>query len=85
MAEVVEEKQFETTQNVVAAYLVYNGFDIAECTWENGVCTYFFVDTGELRDLLMKYISNEALVEPQGFNNAFTQVRNRMFQAKDGG
>lgn len=89
MNDTIEEEdwseRFETTQTVVAAYFVYSGLEIVECLWESGTCTFFFEDTSELHELLTKYVSSKAQVEPQGFNNAFVQVRNRMFQAKDNG
>jgi hypothetical protein len=79
----VEEKEYSTNQTVVASYLVYEGFELTDMDWEFGVCTFFFVDTQELRKEVLKFVNGDALVEPQSFNNAFTQVRKRMFDAKD--
>jgi hypothetical protein len=78
-----EEVRFETSQNVVAAFFVYNGLEIDELLWANGVCTFFFQNTPELRQLLTDFVSNKARVEPQAFNNAFVEVRSRMFKARD--
>lgn len=83
--ELVEENRFETSQNVVAAYFVYNGLEIDELLWSNGVCTFFFKNTPDLQKLLTDFVSNKARVEPQAFNNAFVEVRSRMFKARDGG
>lgn len=82
--DLVEENRYETNQTVVAAYFVYMGLELDDVVWENGVCVFFFENTKELQQELRKFVSSEARVEPQAFNNTFVQVRNRMFEAKGG-
>lgn len=74
--EVVEEdSRFETNQTVLAAFFVYQGYEILDTEWENGMCTFFF--DGEQDGFAEKFgafLRSKARVEPVQFNNAFGQV-----------
>ncbi len=69
----VTTEDFETSQTVCAAYLVYQGHEVVRAVWENRTCTFFFEQTEELAQDFGDFIRNKALVEPVAFSNAFGQ------------
>lgn len=80
---VEEETRFETSMTVLAVWLVYEGLEVEELLWENGTCTFFFENTKQLQEKLIKFASGKARVEPQSFSNCFGQITRRMRQERD--
>lgn len=78
LKEVEETDEFETNQTVLAAYLVYEGHELARTLWENNMCTFFFENTEQLQASFGIFLQGKARVEPVGFNNAFGQVLGRV-------
>lgn len=81
--ELAEETRFETSHTACAAYLVYSGLDIDEILWEDFTCSFLFENTDRLKAELLKFVSGEARVEPQGYSNTFGQVTRRMREHPD--
>lgn len=78
------EEDFETSQTVCAAFLVYSGHEVKSTVWENGTCTFFFDQSEELAEDFGTFIRNKALVEPVAFSNAFGQCSTLVRKSRDG-
>lgn len=83
MTDVVEDDRFETDQTPIASFLIYSGLEVDDMAWEGGVCTFFFIQTEQLSDLLLKFVSGKALVEPNQYSRVLGQVRRKVFDLRD--
>lgn len=78
-----EDERFKTNQTTLAAFFTYNDLAMVDLAWKHGSCAFFFEDNVTLRRLFTQYNAGKGLVEPQEFMSAYTQVKNKMFQARD--
>lgn len=78
-----QNDEYKTNQTGLAAYLTYCEFPIVELRWKNDSCSFVFKRSDNLLHFVNKFVSGEARVEPQAFNNHFSQVRNKMFAKRD--
>jgi len=59
----------------LSAYLVADGFELADYFRENGFTTFIFNESVELSEAVRKYHSLSSSIEPQRYGNAIKSLK----------
>jgi len=59
----------------LSAFLIADGFELADYFRENGFTTFIFYDSEELSEAVRKYHSLSSSIEPQRYGNAIKSLK----------
>lgn len=83
MPATADDELWETNQTIIAAFMIYNGFEVADCLWDGRHCSFLFQKDSRIQELLMEFVSGEARVEPSSFNTSFAKAKRIMYAHPD--
>jgi hypothetical protein len=72
-------KTYNTKDFPLAAFLITSGLPLQAHTRQGNVSTFMFTETPQLLDLVARYFSFQASVNPIAYANAFRNLKSIMY------